>query len=80
VARQRALSRNPGRFSALQSFRDAEVEQLREQLSGALDHHDVSALDVAVHDPELVCRMHDLAQTREQRPEQGRRHRPPSRN
>ena len=37
---------------------------------------DVRALDVAVHDAELVRGVHDLAQAREQRPEDRRRDRP----
>jgi len=41
-------------------LRDPEVEQLRQQLAGALDHHHVRALDVAVDDAELVRGVNDL--------------------
>ena len=60
---------------AVAELRDAEVEQLRQQLAGALDHHHVAALDVAMDDAEVVRAVDDLAQPPEQRAEDRRRDR-----
>ena len=48
-------------------LRDAEVEQLRQQPPGALDHHHVRRLQIAMHDAALVRGVDDLADPLEER-------------
>ena len=62
--------------SAIEQLGDAEIQQLRRQPSPALDHHHVRRLEVAVHDPALVRRVHDLRELLEERHEPLERHRP----
>ena len=56
-------------------LRDAKIEELGQQLAGAVDDHHVAGLDVAMDDAELVSGVHDLAQPAEQRREHAARHR-----
>ncbi len=61
---QRLVRAHRGRNAEV--FRDPEVEQLRQHSSGARQHHHVRRLQVAVHDPLLVRRVHHLADAVEQ--------------
>jgi len=54
---------------------DAEVEQLGQELAGALDHHHVRRLEIAVHDAGLMRSLHDRSDALEERHELSQRHR-----
>jgi hypothetical protein len=60
---------------ALEQLGDPEVEQLGQELAGALDHHDARWLEIAVHDAAIVRGVHDLGDALEEHHELPERHR-----
>jgi len=56
-------------LGVVDQLRDPEVEQLGQQAAGALDHHDIRRLHIAVHDPPVVGRLDDLGDPLEERHE-----------